>query len=54
MADRDGGRGEREQKKQVQKFEYPEIVGSNYRKYCPYLEKIATETFVIFSSCIGP
>ena len=30
------------------------IVGSNYRKYWPYLEKIATETFVIFSSCMGP
>ena len=30
------------------------LVGSNYRKYWPYLEKIATETFVIFSSCMGP
>ena len=30
------------------------VVGSNYRKNWPYLEKIATETFVIFSSCMGP
>ena len=35
-------------------FRTMHIVGSNYRKYWPYLEKIATETFVIFPSCMGP